>query len=116
MKGCVFCRIANKEIRPEIIFEDDLVIAFLDANPVSKNHALIIPKNHYENIFDIPKKELERIIIVAKDLAMKYKKDFNINDINLLNANGKNAQQSVFHFHLHLIPRHEKDGLDLWLK
>ncbi|MFA5333950.1 MAG: HIT family protein [Candidatus Nanoarchaeia archaeon] len=115
MSECIFCKITNKEIKSNIVFEDDLVVAFLDSNPVSKNHTLIVPKKHYENLFDIPNKELERIIVVAKELALKYKKKLRVNDVNLLNASGKNAQQSVFHFHLHLVPRFEKDGLTLWL-
>ncbi|MDD2678406.1 MAG: HIT domain-containing protein [Candidatus Nanoarchaeia archaeon] len=116
MDGCVFCKIAQKKIKSDILYEDDFVLAFLDNNPVSKNHALIIPKSHYENIFDVPKEELMNVVFVAKELALKYKKDWGVSDVNLLNASGKNAQQSVFHFHFHLVPRHENDGLNLWLK
>ena len=116
MKECVFCKIIKGELKASKKYEDELVIAFLDANPVSKNHTLIVPKKHYENIYDTPKKYLQRIITVAKKLAKEYKKKQGIENINLLHASGEYAEQSVFHYHMHLIPRKENDGLRLWLK
>jgi len=116
MKNCVFCKIINKEIKSNIVYEDESIIAFLDINPVSEKHTLIVPKKHYENIYDIPEELLSKLTKVAKKLAIEYKQKYNITNLNLLNANGKNAQQSVFHYHLHLVPRKEKDGLNLWIK
>ena len=111
---CVFCRIV-KGIEPSwTVYEDDLVKAFFDINPVSEGHTLIVPKKHYETIYTIPEKELKRIIVVAKKIAEIYKKALQVNAVNILHASGKEAQQSVFHFHIHLVPRRENDGLNLW--
>ena len=114
MDDCVFCKIVKGELDSEKVYEDDLVLAFLDIKKVSEEHTLIIPKKHYENIYDIPDKELQRIILITKKLAKKYKQEKGINQINLLNSNGKEAQQSVFHFHMHLVPRQKNDKLNLW--
>ena len=111
---CIFCKIANNEVKSFKIYEEEKVLAFLDINPVSIGHALIIPKEHYENVFDVPKEILEKIIFVAKTLAEKYKEKLNVTGVNILHASGKDAQQSVFHFHIHLVPRYPKDGMDLW--
>jgi len=115
-KDCVFCRIV-KGIEPSwTVYEDDLVKAFFDINPASEGHTLIIPKEHYETIYTIPDRELERIITVAKKLAEVYRKALQVNAINILHASGREAQQDVFHFHIHLVPRRKNDGLNLWYK
>ncbi len=111
---CIFCKITAHEIESKIVYEDDKVMAFLDVNPISAGHTLVIPKIHYENIFDISPDTLERIASIAKKLALTYEKALNVKAVNLLNASGKEAQQSIFHFHLHLIPRKANDKLDLW--
>ncbi len=111
---CIFCMIASHNAEAKIIYEDDAVIAFLDANPVSDGHTLVIPKKHYEDIFGIDTKTIERIAAVTKKITKIYNNSLGIDAVNLLNASGRSAQQSVFHFHLHIIPRHENDGLDLW--
>lgn len=112
---CTFCRIVKKEINVETIHEDELVIAFLDKNPVSKGHTLIIPKQHVENVFDISEDVLRRITEVAKLLAERSRKELGATGVNLLHASGKDAQQSLFHFHFHLVPRYPNDSLDLWI-
>ena len=115
-KDCVFCRIV-KGIEPSwTVYEDDLIKAFLDINPASEGHTLIILKEHYETIYTIPDRELKRIIVVAKKLAKVYKKALQVNAVNILHASGREAQQDVFHFHIHLVPRRENDGLNLWYK
>lgn len=116
MEDCVFCKIADHSLKSWTVYEDELVMAFFDAAPVSQCHTLIIPKKHYENIYDIDEKSLDRIMRVAKKLALAYKKALGVRAVNLLSASGKEAQQSVAHFHLHLVPRKEDDGLDLWFK
>ena len=113
MSDCIFCKIANKEIPSNIVYENDLVMAILDVSPVSLGHVLIIPKKHAENIYDIEEEYLKEIILTAKKIALGYKKIFNINDVQLIHNAGKNAQQEVFHFHLHLIPRTEGDEINL---
>lgn len=112
---CVFCKIVNNEVKALKVYESEDVLAFLDVNPVSLGHTLIIPKKHYVCIFDIPDEILKEIISVSKMLAKTYREKLNITGVNILHASGKDAQQSVFHFHIHLIPRYPNDGLDLWI-
>jgi histidine triad (HIT) family protein len=114
VEDCVFCRIVRGEMKSWTVYEDDHVQAFLDINPVSEGHTLIIPKEHYETMYDVPASTLEKIIVVAKTLAQAYERRLGVTAVNVLHASGKAAQQSVFHFHLHLVPRHVNDGLNLW--
>ncbi|MDD5013370.1 MAG: HIT family protein [Candidatus Pacebacteria bacterium] len=112
MENCIFCKIIDKEVPCYKIYEDELVLAFLDINPVVEGHALIIPKKHFENIFDIEEEYLERIIKVSKKISLKMKEAMRIEGINLYQANGSIAGQTVFHFHLHVLPRKEGDKID----
>lgn len=114
METCIFCKIVTGEIPCYKVYEDDKVLCFLDVNPVSQGHALIIPKKHFVNIFDINDEEAGHILKVASKIAPKIAKALEAPACNLVNASGKEAQQSVFHFHLHIIPRFENDGLDMW--
>jgi len=114
MTDCIFCKIAKGEIPCEKIWEDKNFIAFLDVNPVAEGHTLIISKKHFENIFELPDELTGKINIVCKKVANLLKEKFNINAVNIVNASGAEAQQSVFHIHYHVIPRREKDNLDLW--
>lgn len=99
-----------------MIFENDDVIAFLPLEEVSKGHTLLITKKHFENILDVEEELFSRFARVLKRLSIKLIQENNATGINLLNANGKDAQQSVFHIHFHLVPRYPHDGLDLWIK
>jgi histidine triad (HIT) family protein len=114
MENCIFCKIVKGEIPASKVYEDKEVLAFLDINPISEGHTLVIPKKHYENIYDLPLNELNKITEVIKKIVKKYKDKLNINELNILNSNGKNAQQDVPHFHIHLVPRKQSDGLNLW--
>jgi len=114
MASCIFCKIAEGEAESWTVYEDELVKAFFDINPASEGHTLIIPKKHYENIYEIPENVLERIIIVVKKLAIVYKKALDVKAVNISHASGKEAQQDVFHFYIHLVPRYENDKLNLW--
>ena len=111
---CVFCDIVNGEIPSVKIWEDEGHIAILDANPVTEGHTLLIPKEHYENIFELPDELAAQMNIACKKVAILLREKFNVNAVNILNASGKAAQQSVFHIHYHIVPRRESDGLDLW--
>jgi diadenosine tetraphosphate (Ap4A) HIT family hydrolase len=91
----------KREIPSEIIFEDDLTLAFMDAFPVSEGHLLIIPKNHYEKFHDLPEEVISVILNNLKTIALAAR----VSNYNLLQNNGKVAGQSVFHAHFHLIPR-----------
>jgi len=113
MEDCIFCKIIRGEIPSFKLYEDDLVFAFLDINPVTKGHTLIIPKKHAADIFELDKEYLERIIIMAKKIGEKTKAELGAEGINLYHASGVAAEQSVFHFHLHVIPRKSDDGLCL---
>jgi len=110
MENCIFCKITKGEIPCYKIYEDDLVLAFLDINPIAKGHTLIISKEHKENIFEIENIVLERIINVAKKIAQKMK-IIGAEGVNLYHASGSSAEQTVFHFHLHVVPRAKEDGI-----
>ncbi|GMX58777.1 MAG: HIT family protein [Candidatus Microsyncoccus archaeolyticus] len=111
MDNCIFCKIINNEIPSYKIYEDDLVLAFLDINPVVLGHTLIIPKKHFDNICEIEDNYLERIIVVSKKISLKMKETLGVEGINLYQANGSVAGQTVFHFHLHVLGRNSGDGL-----
>lgn len=116
MENCVFCKIINKKLPAKIIFENDDYLAFSPLEQVSKGHTLLIPKQHVENVFDIEATSLEMLIGIAQKIARELVKEHAATGINLLHASGKDAQQSVLHFHLHIVPRYKDDGLDLWLR
>ena len=116
MDNCIFCKIVKKEIDKNILFETENVLVFEPLNPISNGHVLIIPKIHFENIFDIDEKVLSDIIINVKKISENIVKEKGATGINILHASGKDAQQSVFHFHIHIVPRYPDDGLDLWIR
>lgn len=109
MEDCIFCKIIKGEVPSYKIYEDDFVYAFLDINPSSPGHTLVIPKKHSENIFDIDKDDLERVIMVSKKISQKMK-DLGCDGINIYNNNGKDSGQIVFHFHMHIVPRNMKSA------
>lgn len=116
MKSCVFCQIANGKLPADIVYEDRNSLVIIPKKMEAKGHLLVIPKKHYENIFDIKKKHLEKLIVVSKKMALLLRNKLGATGVNILHASGKDAQQSVNHFHLHLIPRYKNDGLDTWMK
>lgn len=116
MQDCVFCRIVKKESPTVTRFENAVSLVFVPLDPVTKGHVLIIPKKHLQDIFDIDSATLMELVSVAQKVARDLVKENQATGINLLHASGKDAQQSVLHFHLHLVPRYPNDGLDLWLK
>ncbi|MCI1592633.1 MULTISPECIES: HIT family protein [Heyndrickxia] len=111
MSDCIFCKIVNGEIPSAKIYEDEHVMAFIDISQVTKGHTLIIPKIHKENIFELTPDIASHLFEVVPKIANALKKEFNPIGMNLVNNNGEQAGQTVFHFHLHLIPRYGKgDG------
>lgn len=116
MQDCIFCKIINKEAEAGILFENEESLAFTPLDAITNGHVLVVPKKHFENIFDIDEKTLADLIVTAKKIAEDIVKEKGATGVNLLNASGKDAQQSVPHFHIHIIPRFPNDGLDLWLK
>ena len=113
---CIFCKIVNKEIPAEIVYEDEKVLVFPTKEPVTKSHILVVPKTHSENILDIEKETLEKLIGVTQTLARQSIKQNSATGVNILHAAGNDAQQSFFHFHIHIVPRYSDDGLDLWFR
>lgn len=106
---CIFCKIAKGELESVNVYEDNDVLAFLDINPLTKGHCLVIPKMHYENIFDIDEEMLKKTAVVSKNLSEKISKNLRANGIRISQSNGKIAGQEVLHFHIHVIPRYEDD-------
>lgn len=112
---CIFCKIAAGEIPSRKIYEDKDLIAIMDLNPTSKGHSLIIPKEHCTNIYDIDEDIAAKVMKTAKKLATKITVALNCDGFNLLQNNGETAGQTMFHFHMHLIPRY-KDADNNMLK
>jgi histidine triad (HIT) family protein len=104
MDDCIFCKIVKGDIPCYKLYEDDDVLAFLDIKPLSKGHILVLPKKHFENIFDIPDDLLCKTISVAKKLSLKLKEKYSPEGIVLNQNNGFKAGQTIFHFHLHIKP------------
>lgn len=111
MSNCIFCRIAADEIPSYKVFENEHVLAFLDISQVTKGHTLIIPKVHKENIYELTPEISKHLFEVVPQIANALKAEYHPVGLNLLNNNGEAAGQSVFHYHLHLIPRYgDGDG------
>lgn len=113
-QGCIFCQIARKEKQAYLVYEDEKCMAFLDAYPVTEGHTLVIPKEHYKNIYEIPEDNLAHIIKICKRIALDYQYIFQTIGLNIIQSNGIAAKQTVFHFHIHMVPRYEQDGLTLF--
>ena len=107
--NCIFCKIANGEIPSATLYEDEDFRVILDLGPATKGHALILPKNHFANLFEIPEDMDAKAFILAKKVAKKMKDVFGCDGVNIVQNNGVAAGQTVFHFHIHLIPRYEGD-------
>ena len=114
MEDCIFCKIVKGEIPSFKIAENEKALAFLSIDQFAKGHTLVIPKNHAESIFELPVEEMQNFLELVKKIAEKMKKNLNSGGVNILNASGKAAQQSVFHLHFHVIPRKNDDGLNAW--
>jgi len=106
-ESCVFCKIVRRELPASVIYEDEEVMAFLDIRPLAIGHALVIPKGHYVDIFDIPEKLLTQIQIVTKKISIPIKKATEADGISIIQQNGKAAGQDIFHLHVHVVPRFE---------
>ncbi|RNA68714.1 HIT family protein [Alteribacter keqinensis] len=108
---CIFCKIIRGEIPAAKVYEDENAVAFFDISQVTKGHTLVIPKNHVENIFEMEAETSSTLFATVPKIANALKAEFEPAGLNILNNNGKQAGQSVFHYHLHLIPRYGKgDG------
>ena len=110
MENCIFCKIAAGEIPSNTIYEDDSFRVILDLGPATRGHALVLPKNHYADLFEIPEDVLADAAKVAKKVAGTMKEKLSCDGLNLVQNNGETAGQTVMHFHLHIIPRYKDDG------
>ena len=109
-ENCIFCKIAAGEIPSATLYEDDDFRVILDLGPASKGHALILPKNHYRNLYDIDDEVASKAILLAKKMITKLTDVLNCDGYNIVQNNEEAAGQTVFHFHMHIIPRYKDDG------
>ena len=105
--NCIFCKIANGEIPTNTVFEDEDFKVFMDVAPATKGHALVVPKNHYADIYEIDPEVLGKAVKVGQKVIKHATKVLGCEGYNLMQNNGAVSGQTVFHFHLHLIPRYE---------
>ena len=110
MDKCIFCMLASGEIPTATLYEDDDFRVILDAGPATRGHCLILPKAHYADIYEIPEELLTRAAVLAKRMATKLTKALGCDGFNIVQNNKPAAGQTVFHFHIHLIPRYVGDG------
>ena len=114
-ENCIFCKILNGDIPSTKLYEDENFAIILDVGPASFGHALLLPKDHYANLFEMPDELLGKAMSIAKVWGEKIVKALGADGLNLVQNNGSAAGQTVFHFHLHLIPRYAGDSVgDLW--
>ncbi len=110
---CIFCRIIAGELPAQIVDEDEHTLAFMDISPATRGHALVIPRRHSRDLLEIEADDLGATISAAQRLARRAKERLGADGVNLLNSCGRAAWQTVFHFHIHVIPRYEGDPLRL---
>jgi len=109
MADCLFCKIANKDIKAEIIYENENCVGFLDVNPHSMGHTVVIPKNHSENILDIDDKDLQNLCLTVKKVTVMLQKALNPDGFTIGINHGEFAGQAIKHIHVHIMPRHKGD-------
>lgn len=112
-QDCIFCKIIAGEIPSFKLYEDDATFAFMDINPANDGHALVIPKDHAKDVHAVSDDSISRTVITAKKIAAAVEKIVSPGGINLVQCNGPAAGQSVFHFHMHVLPRREGDELKM---
>jgi len=110
MSDCTFCAIANRTSPARVVYEDERTMAFVDIVPLTRGHTLVIPKVHAENIFDIAADDLAAVARTAHTIAAAAKRAFEPDGLNLFQTNGAVAMQTVFHLHIHVLPRYVDDG------
>ncbi len=109
MCDCIFCKIIKGDIPSTVLYEDEEFKVIFDVSPATKGHVLILPKKHYANVFEMPEDVAGRVFILAKKIAGILKEKTNCDGVNIVQNNGEAAGQTVFHFHMHVIPRYKGD-------
>lgn len=112
-KDCIFCKIVADKIPCFKLYEDDHTLSFMDINPANEGHALVIPKEHWQNVYDIPDTLFAAVAATIKKIARAVETTLSPDGVNIVQANGKGAAQSVEHFHMHVLPRKLGDNLKL---
>lgn len=112
-EDCVFCKIANGEIPSRTLYEDEKFRVILDLGPATRGHALLLPKDHASDLFELSEETAAAVLIVAKKVAANMKEKLHFDGLNLVQNNGTAAGQTVSHFHLHMIPRYDMDGQNI---
>ncbi|HWC87465.1 MAG TPA: HIT domain-containing protein [Solirubrobacteraceae bacterium] len=110
---CVFCKIISGELPGQIVAEDERTVAFMDISPATRGHALVVPRAHVRDLQEVDADDLSAVALAAQRLAARARDRLHADGVNLLNSCGKAAWQTVFHFHVHVIPRYEGDPLRL---
>jgi histidine triad (HIT) family protein len=110
---CIFCKIVARELPATILDEDELTVSFMDINPATRGHALVVPRRHARDLLSVDPEDLYATAAAAKRLAARMSERLGADGVNLLNSCGAAAWQTVFHFHVHVIPRYEGDPLRL---
>jgi histidine triad (HIT) family protein len=116
MENCIFCKIIAGEIPSTTVYEDEDFKAILDVNPAAEGHVIILPKKHAANIFELDDEDAAKILPVAKKIATALKKTYQCDGVNILQNNGEAAGQTVFHLHVHVIPRYAGDTVNIGWK
>jgi histidine triad (HIT) family protein len=112
-EDCIFCKVAAGELSAEIVEQDEHTLAFMDLNPWTRGHALVIPRRHSRNLYEIGDDDLSRTIAASRRLAQRMRDRLGCDGVNVLNSCEPAAWQTVFHFHVHVIPRYSDDPLKL---
>lgn len=107
---CIFCKIIAGEIPSYTLYEDEKYKVILDVSPATRGHALILPKNHYANLYELPEEDAAEVIKLAKRMMIHMTDKLKCDGFNIVQNNGETAGQTIYHFHMHLIPRYENDG------
>jgi histidine triad (HIT) family protein len=110
---CLFCKIVAGDVPATLVHEDERTVAFMDINPATRGHLLVVPREHAENVLEIDPEDLEAVARTGQAMARRVRDKLGADGVNLLNSTGSVAWQTVFHFHLHVIPRYENDPLRL---
>ena len=115
-ENCIFCKIIAGEIPSTAVYEDEDFRAILDVNPAARGHVIILPKKHAANIFELDEAEASKVFPIAKKIATAVMKTYHCDGVNILQNNGEAAGQTVFHLHVHVVPRYYGDGVNIMWK
>jgi histidine triad (HIT) family protein len=115
-QDCLFCGIVAGDVPAQIVGSDDYTVAFMDINPATRGHALVVPREHSADLIDVSDDDLQRTMLAARRLTLRMQAALDPDGFNILNSCGRAAWQTIFHFHLHVIPRYDDDPLKLpWI-